>query len=659
MIITSSKPILALLMLCSSIFISAQIPISFSNNIGDSDKNIIQDVIDLDGQGCLTIGYTKNEDTRIVDLWINRVNNNGVVVWSTNFGNSCFETANAAALLDDGNIVIVGQGHFATNTNPDPNKKADGAILKIDIDGNLIWQRTFGDAGQDQFTDVVALPNGQCIAVGSTSSYTNNPDNRATDAWAMRVNANGAAVWNKTFGGSLMDRYSCVRLDDAGDLLMGGTSNSNDGDITNSNGLEDIWISKISINGNHIWSQKYGAANNDILNGMTTTVDGGCVLAGTSYSSLAGHQGHGDILVLKIDAQGNQLWQQNYGGSSTDKSTDIINFEDDGFLLASTTFSDDGDIQLSYAEQDAWLTKLDANGALVWQQTLGGSQNDAFNALAISDNGSVWLAGYSFSSDQNLTANLGAQDGWFIGSIVATIPNIEIVETINHVSCFDFSDGAISLDVNGDAPPFSYMWSNGLSSNSIIGLSPGNYTVTITDANDFQLIKQYTITEPNTIEVIEEQTNAQVGQSDGRILLNIIGGTPNYDVQWSNGGTGILQENLAPGDYTATITDANNCQLIVSYEIEMGTATNQFIPKSLDIFPNPNNGTFTIQIPEQLQGNISVALISLDGYKIDLGIHNQSSTQLTVITQRAIPGLFILTLQDDQYLYQSKLIIQP
>ena len=659
MIVTVSRPLLAVLLVCLSIFLSAQIPITFSDNLGDSDKNIIQDVIDLDGQGCLTIGYTKNEATRNTDLWITRVSDNGTLLWSNNFGSTCFETAHAAALLDDGNIVIVGQGRFTTNTNPELNKRDDGAILKIDINGNLIWQRTYGGIGQDQFIDVVALPNGQCVAVGSTSSYTDIEDSRATDGWAVRVNVDGVAIWNQTFGGSLMDRYTSVLADESGDLLMGGSSNSKDGDITNANGLDDLWVSKISITGNHIWSQKYGGASNDLLSTMTNTIDGGYALAGTSYSSLAGAKGHGDIFVLKITTQGSTIWQHHYGGTATDKSTDIINFENDGFLLTATTFSDDEDIQATYGEQDAWLVKLDANGDIAWQQTLGGGKNDAINALAITENGSVWLAGYSFSSDQDLPTNLGEQDGWLIGSIINTVPNIEVLEIIKHVSCFGDSNGSIALSVSGDAPPFSFKWSNGFGSSSIFGLSPGDYTVTVTDANGFQLIKQYEINEPNAIEVIEEQTNTAVGQSDGRILLNIIGGTPSYDVVWSNGGTGILQENLASGVYTATITDSNGCELIVPYEIENITATTQILTSSLDLFPNPNTGTFTVRIPEQLQGNISITMIGIDGKKADLGIHNHTNTQLTIITQQAIPGLYILTLQDDKYLFQSKLIIQP
>jgi hypothetical protein len=657
MIVTISKPFLVALLACSSFFLCAQIPITFSNNYGDSDKNIIQDVIDLDGQGCLTIGYTKNETTRNGDMWITRVNNNGTLVWSTNFGSTCFESANAAAMLDDGTIVIVGQGRYAANNAS--HKRNDGAILKIDINGNLIWQRTFGDQGHDQFTDVVALPNGQCVAVGATSSYTNVPDSRATDGWAVRVNSNGSAMWNNTFGGSLMDRYTSVLIDAAGDLLIGGSSNSNDGDITNSNGLDDLWVSKISTSGDHIWSQKYGGTDNDVLDGMSTTLDGGYILAGTSYSSLPGAQGNGDIFILKISSQGNSLWQQNYGGTFTDKSTDIINFEGDGFLLAATTFSDDGDIQSSYAEQDAWIAKLDPNGNIIWQQTLGGSENDALHALAISDNGDLWLGGYSFSLDQDLPSNLGAQDAWLIGSNMPSVPNLELTEDINHVTCFDFSDGSIALTVTGDAPPFSFMWSNGFSSSAILGLSPGDYTVTVTDANDFQLIKSYTITEPEELKVIEEQTNAQVGQSDGSILLNIIGGTPSYNVQWSNGGQGILQENLAAGEYIATITDANDCQLIVAYEIEMGTATAQIIRDALDVFPSPNQGTFTVFIPQALRGKITAEMLSLDGRRVNLGVHNHTSSQLSLIMQQAIPGLYILTLRDNNYLYQSKIVVQP
>ena len=880
MIVTIGKSLLIGIMLCISLSLAAQLPISWSQNLGDNQKNIIQDVIDLDGQGCLTIGYTQNAGNS--DLWINRVSNTGTTVWSSNFGGTCFEKANAAALLDDGTIVLVGHGSFSDGNTVGASKRADGVIVKIDAAGNIIWQRTYGGLGYDAFEAVVAIPNGQCLAVGATSSFVNNFDARETDGWAVRINSNGSTVWNQTYGGSLMDRYTTVLRKDDGSFLLGGTSNSRDGDSPSTFGGEDMWITKITSSGVHDWSSNYGGTGTDEINAITESADGNYVLAGTSYSPLAGANGHGDAVIMKVTTTGSQLWQRNFGGSATEKSTDIHTFEETDFLFVSTTYSDDGDIQNTIGNQDAWLTKLNSNGNIVWQQTLGGSQNDAINAMSISPNGSVWMSGYSFSSDNDLSANSGAQDGWLIRSNVdddisilnlggnrdicigaeitldATDPNcgsctylwndgvitptrviqvtssatysvtitdsggmmssdsiditainpisataqitpvtcnnaddgsillntiggdgdytfqwsntpastpnnsdiasgtyfvtisddalceftdsytldnpspidvtfdieepscngtdkgsvsisisggeppysigwstgsndteitgldpgqydltitdardciytqsfflsneanIQVEETIQHISCNGLNDGQISLSVSGDFPPFSFMWDNGFSSNTIVGLSAGTHTVTITDAMDCQLITQYTITEPNELQIFEEQTNTQAGQSVGRLVLNISGGTPTYAVQWSNGETGFVIDELGAGFYTATVTDANGCEVVKTFEIQIGTATTQVINTPLELYPNPNQGTFTVNLPETIQGDMKVSLLSIAGQEVHMGIHNHSISQMTVITRNLAPGMYLLSIQDDSHLYQSKVII--
>ena len=81
--------------------IQAQIPISWSQNLGNAQKNIVVDVVDIPSEGCLTIGYSAQNANSQADLWIIRYSNDGTFVWSKNIGSAGFEKANAATMLSD------------------------------------------------------------------------------------------------------------------------------------------------------------------------------------------------------------------------------------------------------------------------------------------------------------------------------------------------------------------------------------------------------------------------------------------------------------------------------------------------------------------------------------------------------------------------------
>ena len=865
----------------SSNLLSAQLPITWSQSFGNAQKNIIVDIVDIPNQGSLAVGYSRPSANQAIEFWINRLDMDGALVWSKNLGSTGFDRASAAIRLSNGDFVIAGHGTAADKDFNSASKNSDGIILHMDANGNVNWVKSYGEIGHDQFADILELPSGEFLAVGTTTSYANTFSDRASDGWAVKINANGGVVWNRRFGGSLMDGYNKAALNPDGSFMLAGTSNSRDLQSPDFFGASDLWLSKINANGTHAWSRNYGGNLKEQLNALVPTIDGGYLLGATTYSAMAGSKGHGDIWVLKVSALGNQLWQKILGGSNTDKCTTIAPFQGDGFLLAGTSTSSDGDINNNLGGLDAWVSKLSASGNIEWAKNYGGSQNDAINAIEVSEDGSVWLAGYSFSSDNDLTTNLGMQDAWVqrsstqstpvvslggnqeicIGtevtldatdancatctylwndgfnqamrtilvsgsatysvtvtnttgsmtsdavmitavnaiSAMATIdePNcaddmngsvflqvaggtndytylwsntattkdiddlgagtyfvtisddalchftdsytlqnpapitvdadivlpscssttlgsislettggeapyeylwsnqligpvitglsagqysvtvtdardcqfIESYELSNtavinaspsimHVSCFEGADGEIRLNTSGANPPFSFLWDNGIASNSIVGLSAGDYTVTITDALDCQLVSKYNIIEPNELDVVEVVTHTSSSGPTGSILLNIVGGTPAYQVVWNIGETGTFIDDLDTGIYTATITDANGCTLELSYEITVATSASSFASQTLEVFPNPSLGIIYIQLPDALSGKYTLNLTDIRGRKISHITGPSAVSQVFLEAAHYVPGLYLLTITDDRQTYQAKIIFQ-
>jgi len=154
-------------------------------------------------------------------------------------------------------------------------------------------------------------------------------------------------------------------------------------------------------------------------------------------------------------------------------------------------------------------------------------------------------------------------------SIQVTQPSqLVVTGTVTNVSCADDASGSIMVTVSGGTPAYTYAWSNGATTRNLNNLSGGSFTLTVTDANGCQTVESFTITQPSAISVTGTTTNIDCfGDNDGAINLTVVGGSPAYTWNWSNGSTSEDIANLAAGTYTVTVTDANECQETASFTI--------------------------------------------------------------------------------------------
>ena len=152
-----------------------------------------------------------------------------------------------------------------------------------------------------------------------------------------------------------------------------------------------------------------------------------------------------------------------------------------------------------------------------------------------------------------------------------TVQNISAISSLANltdVSCFGAEDGLVDISVSGGAGGYSFVWSTGAVTEDVNSLASGDYSVTITDANNCSIIEAYSIDSPLELTVESIVTNESAnGANDGSISLLVSGGTASYSYDWSNGETTAIIESLSPGLYTATISDQNECSTVVSETI--------------------------------------------------------------------------------------------
>ncbi len=172
-----------------------------------------------------------------------------------------------------------------------------------------------------------------------------------------------------------------------------------------------------------------------------------------------------------------------------------------------------------------------------------------------------------------------------------------IGSTLNNVSCNGGNDGEILLTVSGGTAAYSYMWSNGETTDFLAGLSVGNYSVTVHDINGCEQIDEYVITEPSILVAsVSSQTNLSCyGCVDGAIDISVTGGATPYSFLWSNGETTEDLSGILAGTYTVIVTDANGCTSTTSAEIYEPGQLNVVLSSKTDVSCfGANDGTVTM-----------------------------------------------------------------
>ncbi len=200
--------------------------------------------------------------------------------------------------------------------------------------------------------------------------------------------------------------------------------------------------------------------------------------------------------------------------------------------------------------------------------------------IFVNANGGTGVYSYNWNSGQNTSHITNLSQGSYsvvvtdLNSCSDSITNINIFEptqlmayitVVNSLKCYNDSTGELSVTAENGTSPYTYLWSNNESSTTISNLHAGNYSVTIADVNGCTARIDTSLAQPESMLISD---SIYYGKHYGNIKVKPIGGTPDYEYNWSNGSADSLITNLISGNYYITITDANNCSVTNSYKIE-------------------------------------------------------------------------------------------
>jgi hypothetical protein len=410
------------------LLVSAQITpeIEWQRCLGGSGfEDIFSSAQTTDG-GFIIAGTTDSNNGQVTgfqggarDFWVVKLDASGNLQWQRTLGGSATDNIGEVQQTSDGGYIVAGSTSSNDGDVTGNNGNFDCWAVKLDAQGATEWQRTYGGSSSDVCWAVVVTLDGGYVLAGSTNSTDGDvtSNNGAADLWAVKIDPQGNILWQRTFGGNFGEIAFAADNTADGGVVLAGYAQSNNGDVTGQNGLQDFWVVKLDVDGDLEWQRCLGGSGNEIAFGVRQTSDGGYVVAGRSDSvdgDVTGAQGFSDYWVVRLDALGNLLWQKTLGGSASDVGRHVYQSPDGGLVVIGSVGSEDGDVSTPLGGGDIWMVKLNDEGDLIWQMTMGGSGGEDARSIFTTADGGYFVAGGSNSNDGDVSDNHGGADFWVV-----------------------------------------------------------------------------------------------------------------------------------------------------------------------------------------------------------------------------------------------------
>ncbi len=459
------KYFFSLLLLISMLIATAQAPsIEWQKAFGGVSADIFTQVIKTGDGGYLVAGDSrsgisgeKNMPSKgSYDYWLLKLSTSGGIEWQKSFGGSEVERYCKIIQTADGGYLVAGGSD--SNISGDKTENTHGFndywVIKLDSDGNIQWQNTIGADYTDFLSTVIQAADGGYLLVGASVSNISedksenniglpygSPYMNDYDYWIVKIDAQGNRQWDNVIGSKVGDGGLAVLNTNDGGYLVGGISRCDPtGDyIGVGNGGDDCWILKLSAGGEILWQKTIGGSADESLYAMVDTADGGYLVLCKSESNISGDKsenskGLDDIWLVKIDIDGNVLWDHTLGGSGNESPYSLVKDGLDNFYIGAVSNSpiSGNKTEASRGDFDYWVLKVGPTGNVIWDKTIGGGQAEGYCSLIYnSTDDSIMAGGASLSSisGDKTEINRGSSDYWLVklasGSLNTNCYNFE------------------------------------------------------------------------------------------------------------------------------------------------------------------------------------------------------------------------------------------
>ncbi len=421
------------------------LPIQWQKALGGSRVDLAQSIQPTADGGYILAGNTNSQDGDIAgyhlgpnacyqtcfnqticgylpDGLVVKLNSSGSIQWQKAIGGSAADNLLSIKPTADGGYIASGLTYSNDGdvSGYHGGNEADAWVVKLSNSGTIEWQKALGGGtGCDFANSVLPTPDGGYIIAGHTDSHDGDVTTNAgeRDVWIVKLGSNGSLQWQKTIGGSGNDYAYSIQPTTDGGYITAGYTTSNNGDVSGNHGDAEEWVVKLSSTGTIQWQKVLGGSNEEIARSVQTTPDGGYIVAASTKSNngdVSGNHGDADAWIVKLSSSGTVQWQKAYGGSSEEIARAVQPTPDGGYIFTGSATSYNGDVRGIRGGQDTWIVKLGNDGAIQWQKSLGGTDNDFGNSIQLTNDGGYVIAGQAISKNGDISGNRGSTDAWVI-----------------------------------------------------------------------------------------------------------------------------------------------------------------------------------------------------------------------------------------------------
>lgn len=392
------------------------------------------------------------------DYWVIKIDAQGRRQWDRSYGGRGPDIAFDVLLTSDGGFLVLGMsfseaGCLKTAPQRGGEGYGNGYAVRCDASGDLLWDQSYliAPLAASYLDDIQETSDGGylCGGYGVLHQYSG-----LFYYCVMKLDSEGQQLWTKTIGpdpekDSFQESLRIRETPDGGFIMAGASNSSPSGDKTSPyfGGFiesapflgSDFWVVRVDAQQNKMWDKSYGGSGTEFPYDIRPAADGGFLIVGNSSSlpvtdpakgtKTSPRYGGQDFWIVRIDGQGNQLWDKSYGGSRNDLCTWAEPMPDGGWLLAgySNSSPDGSKTSPLFGGSDFWIVRIDEQGTQLWDQSFGGSGIDGWDVgkmaegagvarIKRSAEGGFLLTGisYSLASGLKTAQRIGESDIWVL-----------------------------------------------------------------------------------------------------------------------------------------------------------------------------------------------------------------------------------------------------
>ncbi len=383
----------------------------------DSNGNIY-----VVGQSTTTWGIPVNGFTKDEDVFVAKLDNNGIIQWNTFMGTGGWDDGRSVAVDNSGNVYVTGYSMYNWGSPINPHAAEYGNwdvfIAKLNSSGVMQWNTFLGGTSNDAGYGIVVDVDGNVYVTGSSSSDWGNPINAyaggTSEIFVAKLNNSGVLQWNTFYGGTFWDSWDegeDIVLDNKGNIFITGYSKSWGSPInTYAGGISDIFVAKLNNSGILQWNTFMGSSseNNYEERGLGIDLDKNCSIYITGYSdanwgsTIRDYSGSWDAFTAKLDSNGVLRWNTFLGSGDSDVSESIaVDGSGNIYIVGYSNANWDLPVKPHKGITNAFSTKLNSSGVIQWHTFIGDttwSSRSFGRSIAVDNSGNIYIAGESHQS---------------------------------------------------------------------------------------------------------------------------------------------------------------------------------------------------------------------------------------------------------------------